>query len=86
MPHNVIENLKDKVEILEKILDEKIFFTGDLATIADVSLGASIPTLKFLCPSLVSHRLQAWFDRLQRDIPELEEINDQVDYRKYLKK
>ena len=83
-PEQAVTELKEKIEILEAILGNQKFFAGDTATIADISLGAGIPILKVLYPGLMSVKLQSWYDRVLRDIPELDEINDQYDYKPLL--
>jgi len=85
-PQQAIEDLKEKVQILESILGDSRFFGGEDVSIADISLGASMPILKLLYPSLVSITLQAWYDRTLRDVPELEEYNDKVNYASILSK
>jgi len=71
-----LDDLKEKVEILEQLLDYHLFFTGNQVTLADISIGASAPVVKSLFPSLWSDKLDAWLQRTQQVVPALREVNE----------
>lgn len=72
-------DLAEKTAILEAILGEQAFFTGDHPTIADISLGVAVPLLQFVQSELYSAKLSTWYERVGRAIPALVELNGQAD-------
>lgn len=78
-PQEVLDELKDKVQILEALLEGRSFLAGgDKPTIADISLGVNTITLAQADPSLVTPKIQAWYDRVGAVIPQLPDYNNQA--------
>ena len=73
-----VNELKEKTQILETILGDQQFFAGDKVTLADISLGCSVPFLKEIQPELFTAKLEAWFVRLCKAVPAFVEYNDQA--------
>ena len=64
---------------METLLGDQKFFGGDHVTIADISLGVSLPSLEKVEPSLgPNEKLDAWYQRLIKEVPVLHEYNQEA--------
>ena len=77
-PQKALDELKEKLEILVTLLGEKKFFTGEQVTLADISLGTSVPFVKQLFPNLWPAKLEAWYERLVKVVPQVQQSNSKV--------
>lgn len=77
-PKEAIDDLKEKMTILETLLGDNKFFAGDSVTIADISLGVSIPFMNQFEACLSSPKFDAWYERLVKEVPTLLELNEQA--------
>lgn len=75
-PQEAIDDLKEKIAILEAILGDNQFFTGATITLADISLAVSIPIVKHMFTGLLTDKLAAWYDRVGKALPGVVEYED----------
>ncbi len=68
-PQEAIDDLKEKIAILEAILGDSQFMAGDKITLADISLAVSIPIVKHMFSGLLTEKLAAWYDRVGKALP-----------------
>ncbi|KAJ6219731.1 hypothetical protein RDWZM_005543 [Blomia tropicalis] len=77
-PQEALDNLGEKVKILETLLGDQQFFAGDKATIADISFGVILSFLEKMNPEWYPSKFQAWYERLTKAVPELLEYNNKA--------
>lgn len=75
-PEEAIDVYTEKLEILELILGEKKFLTGDELTLADISIAAEFPNLKNVRNDLLTPKITDYQTRVHEACPELKELND----------
>lgn len=77
-PQAAIDDLTEKIAILEAILGEQDFFAGSQVTLADISLVVSIPVIESLFPTLLTPKLSAWAQRVEKALPVVKELHDEL--------
>lgn len=70
-----LDELAEKISILESLLGEQAFFAGENITLADISLGASVPVMKMFFKDMWPEKLESWYSRLSKIVPQLPELN-----------
>lgn len=71
-----MEQAKEKITVLETLIGDKQFITGDTLTLADISVAAGFPLVKHLEPSLFSPKLEKYLQRVFQACPELKQLED----------
>jgi len=80
-PQEFVDNLFDKLRLLNQLLGPKEFFASqDHPTIADISIGITMPILKELYPGEITEKMATWYERTCKQVPELKEVNEQTNY------
>ncbi|XP_017480610.1 PREDICTED: glutathione S-transferase 4-like [Rhagoletis zephyria] len=69
-----LDELAEKISILESLLGEQKFFAGENITLADISLGASVPVMKMFFKDMWPKKLESWYIRLSESVPQLPEL------------
>lgn len=57
------------------LLGDQTFFAGENVTLADISLGASVPTMKMFFKDMWTEKLESWYSRLSKAVPQLADLN-----------
>lgn len=76
-PEENVKTLKEKISVVETMLGEKKLITGDTLTLADIAIGAILPSLELIEVEITPPTLLEYLDRIYEQCPQLMEINNQ---------
>ena len=72
-----LEVLREKILVVERLIGtDKKFVTGNSLTLADIALGAIIPSFDLAQAGLTPASVTAYLQRVYQACPQLKEINE----------
>lgn len=76
VPKDKLEQVKEAIEIFDKMLEGKQWLVGDSYTLADICCVTTLSSLTVILPLEKYPNVQAWFKRCEEHLPGYEKYNE----------